>query len=455
MARRKPKRMSAQMVEDEEYQLRYERAAATGVAKASGVVCTRLPPARPGGRRISATETVEATVPAISGLAGRLLEAGVQIVSMESTSDYWRIWYYVLEAHGLGVQLVNSSQARNLPGRPKTDKHDAQWQARLTEMGLLRPSFVPPPDIRDLRDCTRTRLHLVQDRTRQYQRLEKLLEGAMVKLTSVTSLTTQSARNMIRALIRGERDPRALAAMAQTRMKARHGGLVAAFTGMMFSGCHAGVARALLRLIDALDEETGILEGKIRGCLDQIPAAHGISADGVPGPDPGPDAQVLPAVTRLAEIPGVSEDLARAIIAGTGLDMTRFPAAGNLVSWAGMAPVPYQSGPRSRKGKKGQGDSYLRGYLTQAAAGAAGTHTFPGERHQRLARHIGGSRAKVAVGRSILIIIWHLLADPEAAFRDLGPGHYLSKNGRDKKIRNNIRQLQALGLDVVVTPKAA
>ena len=455
MARRKPKRISAEVVEDEDYELRYERVAAVDVAKASGVVCVRLPPQRPGGRRVSRTDPVAATVPAVSGLAGRLLEAGVEMVTMESTSDYWRIWYYVLEAAGLAVQLVNSAQAKNLPGRPKTDKLDAMWLARLTEMGLLRPSFVPPPEIRELRDYTRTRVHLVQDRTRQYQRLEKLLEGALVKLSSVTKLTTDSAKAMVRAMIAGERDPQVLAGLAQTRLKAKHGEVAEALTETLFGDRHAALARMYLDLIAYLSEDIEILEDKIRACLDRIPAAGGISADGVAGPAPGPDAAVLTAVARLAEIPGVSEDLACAIIAETGLDMTRFPAAGNLVSWAGMAPVARQSGPRARKGAKGQGDSYLRGLLGQAAGGAARTATFLGERHQRLARRIGASKARVAVGRSILVIIWHLLADPEARFADLGPDHYASRTSKDKKIRSHIRQLQALGLEVTITPAAA
>jgi transposase len=324
-------------------------------------------------------------------------------------------------------------------------------------MGLLRPSFVPPAEIRALRDYTRTRLHLVQDRTREYQRLEKLLEGALVKITSVTALTTASAKNMIRAMIGGERDPQKLAAMAQTRMKARHEELVRALTDALFDDHHADLARVLLNLIAYLDEEIEILDGKIRGCLDQIPAAQGIDAGGATGPGAGtrPDAAVLSAVARLDEIPGITAELARSVIAETGLDMTRFPDADHLVSWAGLAPVANQSGPRSKKGKKGQGDSYLRGLLTQAANGAAGTGTFLGERHRRLARRRGPGRAKVAVARSILIIVWHLLADPQARFTDLGPGHYASKTSKDKITRNCIRQLNAIGLDVTLTPRAA
>ena len=172
-------------MEDEDYQLRHERVAGIDIAKAKADVCTRLPPQRDGGRRASRVEEVPATAREILALAGRLIADGVELVVMESTSDYWRIWYYLLEAAGLTVQLVNPAHARQLAGRPKTDRLDAQWMARLAEMGLLRPSFVPPPEIRALRDLTRTRLQLVRDRTREWQRLEKLLEGALVKLSSV------------------------------------------------------------------------------------------------------------------------------------------------------------------------------------------------------------------------------------------------------------------------------
>ena len=157
---------------------------------------------------------------------------------------------------------------------------------------------------------------------------------------------------------------------------------------------------------------------------------------------------------RLAEIPGVSPDLARAIIAETGLDMTRFPAPAHLAAWAGLAPVARQSGPRQRKSAKGHGDAYLKGYCTQAALGASRTATFLGERFRRLSRRIGGVRAQCAVGRSILVIIWHLLSDPTARFCDLGPGWHDRKTDRDRKIRAHLRQLQALGLDVTITPAA-
>jgi len=206
--------------------------------------------------------------------------------------------------------------------------------------------------------------------------------------------------------------------------------------------------------ITFLDRSIAALEDEIDAALDAIPAACGITADGVPSPDPGPDAAALPAAQRLAEIPGVSPALAIAIIAETGLDMTRFPTADHLVSWAGLAPVARQSGPRNRKPKKGQGDAYLKGYCTQAANGAARTETFLGERLRRLSNRLGGNRAKCAVARSILIIIWHLLADPSARFTDLGPDWHQRRTDRDRKIRTHLRQLQALGLEVTITPAA-
>jgi transposase len=362
----------------------------------------------------------------------------------------------VLEACGLAVQLVSAAQAKNLPGRPKTDKLDAQWLARLTEMGLLRASFVPPKPVRDLRDYTRARTRLVQERTRCWQRLEKLLEGALVKLSSVASkLTTVSAQDMIKAMIAGERDPQVLAGMARTRMKARHDDLVEALDGM-FDDHHGELAGLLLEQIAFLSDRISRTAARAAELTAAIPAAWGTDADGTTGPGAGtgPDAAVLPAVTRLAQIPGLTEDLARTIIAETGLDMTRFPTAAHLVSWAGLCPSARQSGPRARAGKKGQGDTWLRGALGQAALGAARTPTFLGERYHRIARRRGKAKAQVAVARSILVIIWHLLADPAARFTDLGPGYHQSRLDTSRKLRNHIQQIQALGFDVTLTKTA-
>ena len=426
------------------------------------MVCLRLPPGPGKTRRTSRTWEVTARVPDIEALAAELKAAGVELVSMESTSDYWRIWFVVLEAAGLGVQLVNSSQARNLPGRPKTDKADAAWIARLTEMGLLRGSFVPPPQIRALRQYTRQLVHLTQDRTRYWQRLEKLLEGALCKLTSVVSglAGSVSCLAMLEAMIAGERDPQVLAGYARGPMKAKHAALVTAFTGMRFGPEHAFAAACDLRMITMLDAEIKDLERQVSEHIAAIPAAWGVDADGTTGPGAGtgPDAAVLPAVDRLAQIPGVSLGIAAGLIAELGLDMTRFPTPDHLVSWAGLAPVANQSGSRKGRGKKGTGDSYARRYACQAGSGAARTDTFLGERHRRIRGRPGSGgwkKASVAVGRSILVIVWHLLNDPAARLTDLGPDHYAKHTDANRKARGHKRQLEALGYDVILTPRQA
>jgi transposase len=442
-----------QVIDDEEHERVHDRVAAVDVAKDAGVVCTRTPHrSRPGARQ-SAIWTVKARMGAIRALGRQLKNDGIEMVTLESTSDYWRIWFFVLEACGLAVQLVNASQARSLPGRPKTDKLDAQWLARLTEMGLLRASFVPPKAIRDLRDYTRARARLTQERTRCWQRLEKLLESALVKLSSVASkLTTVSAQDMVKAMINGQRDPKVLTALARTGMKAKHDELVEALDGM-FDDHHGELAALLLDQIAVLDAKISQLNARIEQMVAAIPAAWGINADGTTGPGAGtgPDAAVLPAAARLAEIPGISPMLARAIIAEVGLDMARFPTAGHLVSWAGLCPSARQSGTRTRAGKKGQGNGYLRASLGQAATGAARTATFLGERYHRIARRRGKAKAQVAVARSILVIIWHLLANPETRYTDLGYGHYQARTDIARKLRNHIRQIQALGFEIALT----
>ncbi len=388
---------------------------------------------------------------AVTELAGRLAAEGVQKVTLESTSDYWRIWFYVLEEAGLAVQLVNASQARNLPGRPKTDKLDAMWLARLTEMGLLRPSFVPPAEIRVLRGYARARTRLTHDRTRCFQRLEKLLEDALIKVSAVASkLTTRSVQDMIRAMIAGQRDPQVLAGLARTRMKAKHDALAEALAGL-FTDHHAELAQLLLDQIAFLDTQIARLTMLIGEQLASTRAAWGIDADGATGPSPG--AIALPVIARLDEVPGVGAELAASIISETGLDMTRFPSPGHLASWAGLCGRTIQSGARTRTGK-GQGNAWLRGYLGRAAVAAARTSTFLGERYRRLARRRGAARAQVAVARSILIIIWHLLNDPTARYHDLGPGHYQARTDKSRKARNHIRQLEALGYTVTITQAA-
>jgi transposase len=454
--KQKQKRMSAQVVEDEDYHLRYEVVAGIDVAKESAVVCVRMPPAAGRKHRTSHLQAVPATVPAITELAAELIALGVQMVSMEATSDYWRIWFVVLEEAGLAVQLVNSSQARNLPGRPKTDKEDARWIARLTEMGMLRSSFVPPPEIRALRVYTRHIWDLTADHTRYWQRLEKLLEDALCKLSSVVSRLAghQTARAVIEAMIAGERDPRALAALGQGKMRnEKLPALAEALSGMRFGPQHAHAAASLLRAIDLLDAE---LQERVTAHLAAIPASWGVDADGVTGPEAGraADAAALPAAERLDEIPGLGREAAMALVAEIGLDMSRFPTPEALVSWAGLTPTARQSGPLKSRGKKGRSNTNAKRIAVLAAYAAANTDTFLGERFRRLsARPGGGGRTKAgcAVGRSILIIVWHLLNDPAARYRDLGPDWHTRHSDRSRKARNARRQLEALGYDVIIT----
>jgi transposase len=303
----------AQVIDDQEHERVHDRVAAIEVAKDTGMVCTRTPhPSRPGAQRATVW-TVKARMNAVRALGRQLRKDGIEIVTLESTSGCWRIWFFVLEACGLAVQLVSAAQAKNLPGRPRTGKLDAMWLARLTEMGLLRASFVPPKPIRDLRDYTRARIRLVHERTRCWQRLEKLPEGALIKLSSVASkLTTLSAQDMIKAMIAGQRDPEALAGLARRTMKAKHDALIEALDGM-FDDHHGELAALLLDQIAALDAKIAQLGTRAAELTAAMPATWGIDPDGTTGPaaGTGPDSPALNAVARLAEIPGLSPGLAR------------------------------------------------------------------------------------------------------------------------------------------------
>jgi transposase len=212
----------------------------------------------------------------------------------------------------------------------------------------------------------------------------------------------------------------------------------------------------LLDQIDALSAQIGTLTGRIEELIGAMPAARGVSADGTTGPGAGtgPDAAVLPAAARLDEIPGISLAGAQGILAEIGLDMSRFPTAGHLVSWARLSPRTIQSGASNRSGKTGKGNPYLKGILGEAAAAAARTDTFLGERYRRLARRIGKLKALVAVARSILVIIWHLLSDPAARFCELGSAYHASRTSTQRKARGHIRQLEALGYTVTLTQAA-
>jgi transposase len=463
-------------IPDAEYELVAERVAAIDVAKTSGKVCVRTPGAR---RRVSRVWDVSAMTGPITDLADQLIELGIEKVTVESTSDYWRIWYYLLEAAGLDVQLVNARDVKNVPGRPKTDKLDAVWLAKLTEKGLLRPSFVPPKPIRQLRDYTRLREDLIRERTRYWQRLEKLLEDALIKVSSVAStMDTQSVRDMIEALIAGERDPRRLAGLARGKMRPKYAALVEALDGQ-FNDHHAELARMLLDQIDALTVQIGTLTTRIEQLLAAMPdtpkpggSTGGRTDTDARGSGQDPAARTgsafsieasaetvaecarLTTIERLDEIPGIGPQTAQTILAEIGFDMTRFPTAAHLVSWAKLCPRTIQSGAKQRFGKSGKGNPYLKGALGEAANAAAKTDTFLGERYRRIVKRRGKLKALVAVARSILVIIWNLLADPTARFHDLGPDYHTTRINTERKVRSHIAQLAALGYHVTVQPAA-
>jgi transposase len=450
MSRRTPQWTDQpQEIPDAEYEQLVARVCAIDVGKQAGKVCTRMPHAEQPHRRVCKVWDVAATTNAVSQLAEQLVELGVEKVTVESTADYWRIWFYLLEAAGLDVQLVNARDVKNVPGRPKTDKLDAVWLAKLTEKGMLRPSFVPPAPVRVLRDYTRLRVDLTHERTRHWQRLEKLLEDSLIKVSSVASkLKTVSARDMIEALIRGERDPHALAGLARGRMRAKHDDLLDALTGA-FDAHHGELARIMLDQIDALTRQIDQLTTRIDELIAAIPTAQAPATDNDDAD--GPATRALPAVQRLAEIPGIGQSGAQAILAEVGLDMTRFPTPEHLVSWAKLCPRTIQSGSKNTSGKAGKGNPYLKGVLGNAAAGASRTDTFLGERYRRLLKRRGKLKALVAVARSILTIVWHLLTDPTTRFHDLGSDYYNSRVDKEKRTRNYIRQLQALGFTVTLT----
>jgi len=355
-------------------------------------------------------------------------------VAMEATSDYWKPVFYLLEAEGFDCWLLNAKHVKHLPGRPKTDKLDAVWLAKVVERGMCAPSLVHPAPIRRLRDLTRYRRSLIRDRTRERQRLEKLLEDAQIKLSSVISdILGVSGRAMLEALIAGQRNPKALAQLARTNMRTKIDVLTEALTGH-FTDHHAFLTRTMIDRIDA-----------ITTTIEQVSAA--IAEQIAPFRDHA---------ERLDEITGIGVRSAEELIAEIGVDMTRFPTAAHLVSWAKFAPIDKQSAGSKKPGSTGTGNPWIAGTLGEVVAGLSRTHTFLGQRYRQLARRRGKRRAIVALGNSLLTIIWHLLADPEARYHDLGADHYHSRITAHRRRRTLIRELEHLtGHKVTLQPQAA
>jgi transposase len=409
-----------------------ERVAALDIGKATLTCCVRVPGTGGAGRAQEVSEYATMTR-SLQVMVDRLLELGVTRVVMEATSDYWKPPFYLLEAHGFETWLVNAKDVKHLPGRPKTDRLDAVWLCKVAERQMIRPSFVPPLPIRRLRDLTRYRVALVNDRTREKSRVEKLLEDAQIKVSVVaTDIFGVSGRAMLDAMVEGQRDPRVLAQLARGPLRSKIASLEQAFVGS-FTDHHAFLLRHMLTRIDALN--AGIAELDVR-IEEQI----------------APFAQ---AVTRLDEIPGVGVTAAQVIIAEIGVDMSRFPTPAHLSSWARFAPGVKESAGRSKgNASTGHGNAYLARTLGEAAVGASRTDTFLGERYRRIARRRGKKKATVAVGRSILVIVWHLLSDPDAHFHDLGANFYDQRRGPETIKRSHIRQLEALGYKVTLEPVA-
>jgi transposase len=409
------------------------RVAALDIGKAELVCCVRVPHEGKPGRRLQEVQTYSTMTRSLLGMADHLRCLGVTRVVMEATSDYWKPVFYLLEAQGFETWLVNARDVKHLPGRPKTDRLDSVWLCKVAERQMLRPSFVPPAEIRRLRDVTRYRVDLVEARTAEKQRAEKLLEDAQIKLSVVASdIFGVSGREMMAALIAGRRDPAELAQMAKTRMRRKIPALIEAFHGH-FTDHHGFLLGKMLTRIDALNDDIAELDAVIEELVTPF----------------------VSAVERIDEITGFGPIMAAGVIAEIGVDMTRFPTPGHLASWAKYAPgVKESAGKKKGRGSTGRGNRYLARILGEAAVAAGRTDTFLGERYRRLVRRRGKQKAMVAVGRSMLVIIWHLLSDPDAHYNDLGPDFYDMRINAERRKRNHIHQLEALGYKVTVEPAA-
>ena len=446
-------------VQVDEHEPIVERVAAIDVAKASGMVCLRIPHETIPDRRVTKVWPVAATTAALVELGDHLRCERVTRVVVESTSDYWRPFYYLLEAAGLIVWLVNAAQVKNVPGRPKTDKIDAVWLAKLAERSMLSPSLVPTEPMRQVRDLARARYDLVEDRTRVKQRIEKLLEDALIKISSVlTDVLGVSGRAMIEALIAGQRSPKVLAELARGRARTRRADLERALHGR-FTDHHARLARLLLGQLDELTARINQVTTLLDAAINELPAPAATRPTGADELDQTqaqpPQAGYTSAVARLCAVPGGGPDSVRAVLGEIGLDMRVFGTPQRLCSWAKVAPRTVQSGRRTGRARTGKGNPYLKSALAQIATGAAKTDTFLGERYRRLIKRMPKAKALVALQRSILVVFFHLLNDPAAEFTDLGSDFYQRRIDRARRTTHLLRQLHALGYEVQLTEPAA
>jgi transposase len=414
----------------------YERVAAIDVGKKIIAVAVRTP-GEGAGKRHQRVRKFNTYYQTLVEMVAWLVTEGVTHVSMEAMGVYWRpVFHALCEAeHPLEILLVNARHVKNVPGR-KSDALDAVWLAKLTECGLLRGSFIPPPEIAAIRELTRYRKKLIEARTSELQRLAKALEDGGIKIDSVASaLTTLSARDMIEALITGERDPVVLAELARGRMRSKIPDLRMACAGR-FGAQHAVMCTLHLEHIDHLSDMIARLDTRI-------------------------DEATLPFVAHtelLATIPGIAERAAQVVISEIGVDMTRFPTAGHLASWTGLCPGNNESAGKHRSGKTRKGNTELCAVLCESAWAAGRTNTYLGAQFRRFHRRFGkkgGHKAAVATAHTLIVIIWHVLAE-NTAYRDLGSDYFTCRiDSPDARKRRLIRELEALGHKVSIEPAAA
>jgi transposase len=420
------------MEEAEDEPLFCERAAGIDIGKQAVMVTVRVPSGTRKGGRAQETREFGTTRRQLLELAGWLRSHGVERAGMESTSDYWKPAFFLLEQQGFDCVLYQASKVKAQPGRPKTDKLDSVWLAKVTEQGSVAGSFVPPEDIRRLRTHTRYRRRLTQARTAEKQRVEKLLEDAHLKLSSVISdVHGASGRDMLRAIAAGERDPRVLAEMARGVMRRKLAALREALDCSFFTEEHAFVLSMMLDNIDHYSAQIAVLDEKIAVMCEPYGRQ----------------------VAQLDQIPGFGVKNAQDLIGEIGVDMSAFPTAAHLCSWARVAPRPKESGG-SRKGGSatGKGNPYIGASLGEAAVSVGRTQTFLGARLRRLCRRMPKKKAQVAVMRTQLAAAHALLSDPSAEYAELGPGYYDERAGTARQARGHVRSLERLGWKVTLEP---
>jgi transposase len=363
-----------------------------------------------------------------------LLQAGCTDIALESTGVYWQPVFNILEGH-VRVWLVNAQHVKQVPGR-KTDTNDAAWLAQLLQHGLLKASFIPERDQRELRDLVRYRQSTVQDRTRVVNRIQKVLEDANLKLAAVaTDVQGVSAQTILRALLAGQEDPQALAELARGKLRAKQAELERALTGR-FRAHHRFLLAELLAHLDFLDDKIATLEAHIEEVMAQLPA-------------PFQDA-----AARLDTIPGIDRHLAVLIVAEVGVEMARFPSEKHLTAWAGLAPGQNETGGKQRASRTRKGNRYLRWGLVQAAHGAARKKGSALQAmYYRLVARRGKARAAVAVGRKLLAIAYHLLRRG-TTYQELGEA-YFDRRDPERTTKRLVQRLEALGYTVSLTAREA